>query len=87
MLFYAGAIMVDNGQVNYGDFFTAMFAVMFGAFGVGQVRGQIEVRLVDRRMQYTRTPDKSCKLTRKVALIGAWQQCTNRTEKLLEQAM
>lgn len=37
MLFYAGAIMVDDGQVEYGDFFTAMFAVMFGAFGVGQV--------------------------------------------------
>lgn len=29
--------MVDKGQVEYGNFFTAMFAVMFGGFGVGQV--------------------------------------------------
>ena len=33
----SGAIMVDNGDVEYGNFFTAMFAVMFGGFGVGQV--------------------------------------------------
>lgn len=38
LLFYMGAVMVDKGIVEYGDFFTSMFAVMFGAFGVGQVR-------------------------------------------------
>eukprot|EP00752_Nemacystus_decipiens_P011582 g10286.t1 len=39
LLFYVGAIMVDNGQVEYANFFTAMFAVMFGGFGVGQITG------------------------------------------------
>ncbi|CAB1103549.1 unnamed protein product [Ectocarpus sp. CCAP 1310/34] len=42
LMFYAGAIMVDNGQVEYGDFFTAMFAVIFGAFGVGQISGDFK---------------------------------------------
>ena len=28
---------MDDGTVEYEDFFTAMFAVIFGAFGVGQV--------------------------------------------------
>ncbi len=37
LLFYVGAIMVDDGTINFLDFFTAMFAVIFGAFGVGQV--------------------------------------------------
>lgn len=40
--------MVDKGQVEYGDFFTAMFSVMFGAFGVGQVSAvnvEVEVGL------------------------------------------
>ena len=37
LLFYVGAILVDDGSVEYEDFFTAMFAVIFGAFGVGQV--------------------------------------------------
>ncbi|CAM9382357.1 unnamed protein product, partial [Hapterophycus canaliculatus] len=39
LMFYAGAIMVDDGRVEYSDFFTAMFAVIFGAFGVGQITG------------------------------------------------
>lgn len=38
IMFYVGAIMVDQGKVEYENFFTAMFAVIFGAFGVGQVR-------------------------------------------------
>ncbi|CAM9784749.1 unnamed protein product, partial [Ectocarpus sp. 12 AP-2014] len=42
LMFYVGAIMVDNGQVEYGDFFTAMFAVIFGAFGVGQISGDFK---------------------------------------------
>lgn len=37
VLFYVGAILVDDGTVDYQDFFTAMFAVIFGAFGVGLV--------------------------------------------------
>lgn len=37
LLFYVGAILVDDGTVEYDNFFTAMFAVIFGAFGVGQV--------------------------------------------------
>lgn len=37
LLFYVGAILVDDGTVGYSDFFTAMFAVIFGAFGIGQV--------------------------------------------------
>lgn len=41
IMFYVGAIMVDNGQVKYENFFTSMFAVIFGAFGVGQVRATI----------------------------------------------
>ncbi|CAM9323468.1 unnamed protein product [Pylaiella littoralis] len=39
VMFHVGAIMVDKGQVEYGNFFTAMFAVIFGAFGVGQISG------------------------------------------------
>eukprot|EP00904_Undaria_pinnatifida_P011955 jgi/Undpi1/7890/HiC_scaffold_24.g10362.m1 len=39
LLFYVGAILVDDGSVEYEDFFTAMFAVIFGAFGVGQISG------------------------------------------------
>ena len=38
LLFYVGAIWVDNGTINFLDFFVAMFAVIFGAWGVGQVR-------------------------------------------------
>lgn len=38
LLFHVGAVLVDDGKVEYRDFFTAMFAVIFGAFGVGQVR-------------------------------------------------
>lgn len=37
LLFYVGAILVDDGIVGYSDFFTAMFSVIFGAFGIGQV--------------------------------------------------
>lgn len=37
LLFYVGAVLVDDGTVEYLDFFTAMFAVIFGAFGVGQI--------------------------------------------------
>lgn len=39
LLFYVGAVLVDDGTVEYKNFFTAMFAVIFGAFGVGQVSG------------------------------------------------
>lgn len=39
LLFYIGAILVDDGTVEYDNFFTAMFAVIFGAFGVGQISG------------------------------------------------
>ena len=35
--FTVGAVLVDDGTVEYEDFFTAMFAVIFGAWGVGQV--------------------------------------------------
>ncbi|CAN0241503.1 unnamed protein product, partial [Hapterophycus canaliculatus] len=38
LMFYVGAVLVDNGTLEYKKFFTAMFAVIFGAFGVGQVR-------------------------------------------------
>ncbi|CAM9769475.1 unnamed protein product, partial [Laminaria digitata] len=37
LLFYVGGILVDDGTIEYDNFFTAMFAVIFGAFGVGQV--------------------------------------------------
>ncbi|CAM9148636.1 unnamed protein product [Choristocarpus tenellus] len=37
ILFWFGSILVDDGTVEYRNFFTAMFAVMFGAFGVGQI--------------------------------------------------
>lgn len=37
LLFYVGAVLVDDGDVSFSDFFTAMFAVIFGAFGIGQV--------------------------------------------------
>lgn len=37
VMFYVGAVLVDDGSVSYSDFFTAMFAVIFGAFGIGQV--------------------------------------------------
>ncbi|CAM9424622.1 unnamed protein product [Ascophyllum nodosum] len=37
LLFYVGAILVDDGTLDFLDFFTAMFAVIFGAFGVGQI--------------------------------------------------
>ncbi|CAN0287525.1 unnamed protein product [Ectocarpus sp. 6 AP-2014] len=37
LLFYVGAVLVDDGTVEYKNFFTAMFAVIFGAFGVGQI--------------------------------------------------
>ncbi|CAM9323517.1 unnamed protein product [Pylaiella littoralis] len=37
LLFYVGAILVDDGTLEYDRFFTAMFAVIFGAFGVGQI--------------------------------------------------
>ncbi|CBJ28571.1 conserved unknown protein [Ectocarpus siliculosus] len=37
LLFYVGAVLVDDGTIEYKNFFTAMFAVIFGAFGVGQI--------------------------------------------------
>lgn len=37
LLFYVGAILVDRRTIDYTDFLTAMFAVIFGAFGIGQV--------------------------------------------------
>ena len=36
-LITVGAVLVDDGTLEYKNFFTAMFAVIFGAFGVGQV--------------------------------------------------
>lgn len=38
LLFYVGAILVDDGKVEYENFFTSMFAILLGAMGVGQVR-------------------------------------------------
>lgn len=38
LMFFIGAVLVDDGTVEYLDFFTSMFAVIFGAFGVGLVR-------------------------------------------------
>ena len=37
LLFYVGAILVDDGTLDFLDFFTAMFAVILGALGVGQI--------------------------------------------------
>ncbi|CAM9485577.1 unnamed protein product [Ectocarpus sp. 12 AP-2014] len=37
LIFYVGAILVDDGTLEYDAFFTAIFAVIFGAFGAGQV--------------------------------------------------
>lgn len=37
LMFFIGAVLVDDGTVEYLDFFTSMFAVIFGAFGVGLV--------------------------------------------------
>lgn len=33
-----GAILIEDGEVDFEAFFTAFFAVMFGALGIGQVR-------------------------------------------------
>lgn len=38
-VFYLGAILVDDGTLSPVEFFTAFFAVVFGAYGVGKVRG------------------------------------------------
>ncbi|CAM9485529.1 unnamed protein product [Discosporangium mesarthrocarpum] len=41
ILFFVGSILVDDGTVEYSNFFTAMFAVMFGSFGVGQINMEV----------------------------------------------
>lgn len=38
VIFYVGAILVDDGTISFLMFFQAFFAVFLGAFGVGQVR-------------------------------------------------
>lgn len=37
-IFYVGAILVDDGTITFLQFFQAFFAVVLGAFGIGQVR-------------------------------------------------
>lgn len=37
LLFYVGAVLIDDSTVQYEDFFTAVLAVLFGYFGVGKV--------------------------------------------------
>ncbi|CAM9371348.1 unnamed protein product [Chrysoparadoxa australica] len=41
VLFYVGAVLVDKGDVSFENFFQAMFAVMMGAFGIGQINMDI----------------------------------------------
>ena len=41
IIFYVGAILVDDGTISFLEFFQAFFAVFLGAFGVGQVRGVV----------------------------------------------
>ena len=38
VIFYVGAILVGDGSITFVDFFQAFFAVVLGAFGIGQVR-------------------------------------------------
>lgn len=37
LLFYVGAILVDDRTMDYTEVFTAIFAVILGAFDIGQV--------------------------------------------------
>mmetsp|Transcript_14361 Transcript_14361/g.20338 ORF Transcript_14361/g.20338 Transcript_14361/m.20338 type:complete len:1250 (-) Transcript_14361:58-3807(-) len=37
LLFYVGAILVEKGTLTFLDFYVAMLAIIFGAFGVGQI--------------------------------------------------
>lgn len=37
IIFYVGAVLIDNGTITFLAFFQAFFAVFLGAFGVGQV--------------------------------------------------
>lgn len=37
-IFYVGALLVDDGTLTFLQFFQSFFAVVLGAFGVGQAR-------------------------------------------------
>ena len=38
VIMYVGAILVDDGSITFHDFFQSFFAVVLGAYGIGQVR-------------------------------------------------
>lgn len=42
VIFYVGAVLVGDGDITFLEFFQAFFAVFLGAFGVGQVRTQVQ---------------------------------------------
>eukprot|EP00903_Cladosiphon_okamuranus_P008530 g8189.t1 len=41
VIFYVGAILVDDGTITFLQFFQAFFAVFLGAFGVGQIQTEV----------------------------------------------
>ncbi|CAM9429594.1 unnamed protein product [Ascophyllum nodosum] len=41
VIFYVGAILVEDGSITFLDFFQAFFAVVLGAFGIGQIQSEI----------------------------------------------
>ncbi|CAN0353047.1 unnamed protein product, partial [Ectocarpus sp. 12 AP-2014] len=41
IIFYVGAVLIDNGTITFLAFFQAFFAVFLGAFGVGQIQSEI----------------------------------------------
>ncbi|KAG5181118.1 ATP-binding cassette, sub-family B, member 1A [Tribonema minus] len=44
LLFYYGAHLVDDGTVTFLAFFMGMFAVIMGAFGIGQVNADMDAQ-------------------------------------------
>ncbi|CAN0102225.1 unnamed protein product [Pylaiella littoralis] len=41
IIFYVGAVLVDDGTITFLAFFQAFFAVFLGAFGVGQIQNEV----------------------------------------------
>lgn len=38
VIFYVGAVLIDDGEISFLDFFQSFFAVFLAALGLGQVR-------------------------------------------------
>ncbi|CAM9601172.1 unnamed protein product [Chrysoparadoxa australica] len=49
LLFYVGAILVDEGEVTFEGFFRSMFAIISGSFGLGAINVDMDGAAVGRK--------------------------------------